>query len=98
MRDRTSAVYIMTNRSHRVLYAGVTTNLVLRVHEHRVAFDPACFTARYRAVKLVYYEVHPDLRSAIPREKQIKGWTRHKKIALIKAMNPDWDDLWPTLA
>jgi putative endonuclease len=98
MRDTTSAVYIMTNRSHRVFYTGVTPDLVRRVHEHRAALDPQCFTARYRAFKLVYYEAHPTLLSAIPREKQIKGWTRAKKVALIGTMNPRWDDLWSVIA
>ena len=97
MHNKTSAVYVMTNRTNRVLYTGVTPDLPRRVYEHRAALDPHCFTARYRAFKLVYYEDHPDLLSAIPREKQIKGWTRAKKIALIETLNPGWDDLWPRI-
>ena len=87
----------MTNRTNRVLYTGVTSDLQKRVHEHRNAADPAYFTARYRAVKLVYYEQHGEMWSAIQREKQIKGWTRAKKVALITTSNAGWEDLWPRI-
>jgi len=76
-------VYIITNTS-RTLYTGVTDNLERRVYEH---------TKRYNITKLVYYEETSDVQSAIKREKQIKGWLRRKKIALIEAMNPNWEDL-----
>jgi putative endonuclease len=87
----------MTNQTNRVLYTGVTADLPKRVFEHRNAIDPACFTARYRVVKLVYYEAHADMMAAIEREKQIKGWIRAKKIALIDGSNPAWKDLWPRI-
>ena len=85
-------VYILTNRYNKVLYIGVTNNLERRLFEHR---NPATdsFACRYNTDKLVYYEVTDDVKSAIAREKQIKGWTRSKKDALISAMNSDWRDL-----
>jgi putative endonuclease len=87
-------VYIMASRS-RVLYTGVTNNIGLRVEQHRAAIDPTSFTARYRVYELVYFEEYTSIRQAIAREKQIKGWTRAKKIALIDAFNPEWRDLAP---
>ncbi|HVP44885.1 MAG TPA: GIY-YIG nuclease family protein [Terriglobales bacterium] len=87
-------VYIMTNRprSH-VLYTGVTGDLPDRVFEHKNKLDPRCFTARYNLTRLVYYETFYEAGLAIMREKQIKGWKRWKKIALIESMNPTWKDL-----
>ena len=64
-----------------------------RVLEHRSGKHQESFTARYRAFRLVYYEEYCDVRSAIAREKQIKGWTRAKKDALVRSMNPQWRDL-----
>ena len=87
-------VYIMTNNSG-TLYAGVTNNLERRVAEHKQGDIPS-FTQRYRTTRLVYYESTPDIQSAIQREKQIKGWLRRKKIALIASMNPCWKDLSET--
>ncbi len=84
-------VYIMTNRS-RTLYVGVTNNLERRVYEHKNHLVKG-FTFRYRIDMLVYYEMTQDVEVAIAREKQIKGWLRSKKIALIDSMNPEWDDL-----
>ena len=84
-------VYIMASRS-RTLYTGVTRNLDRRVSEHKLKLVPG-FTAWYNIDRLVFYENYGDVRSAIHREKQIKGWTRAKKIALIQAMNPAWCDL-----
>ncbi len=85
------SVYIMTNHSG-TLYVGVTNDLQRRVYEHRQKLIPG-FTAKYNIVRLVYFEVTPDVRTAIEREKQIKGWLRAKKIALIESVNPNWDDL-----
>jgi putative endonuclease len=87
------AVYITTNVGNRVLYTGVTNNLVRRIAEHREMKIPG-FTSRYRVHKLVYYEFfeQPDL--AIAREKQIKAGSRSKKEALIHSMNPEWKDLY----
>jgi putative endonuclease len=76
----------------RVLYVGVTGDLLRRVSEHRQKRVPG-FTARYRVTELVYIEAFGDIRLAIAREKQIKGWLRTKKIALIESFNPRWKDL-----
>jgi putative endonuclease len=84
-------VYIMTGRSD-TLYAGVTNNLERRVYEHKHGLVEG-FTKKYNLTMLVYYEATDDIRSAISREKQIKGWVRSKKIALIESMNPQWRDL-----
>ena len=84
-------VYIMTNKS-RTLYTGVTNNLMRRVHEHKNKLVPG-FTSKYNIQFLVYYEAGNDINAAIAREKQIKGWLRSKKIALIDSMNPQWKDL-----
>ncbi|MBM3131288.1 MAG: GIY-YIG nuclease family protein [Chloroflexi bacterium] len=84
-------VYIMANRT-RMLYTGVTNNLERRVYEHKNRIIPG-FTSRYNITRLVYQEVYTDIRDAIAREKQIKGWLRAKKIALIEAVNPKWNDL-----
>ncbi len=83
-------VYIMTNHS-RTLYTGVTNNLARRVGEHKLS--PTGFAKKYRTSRLVYFEQTSDVRSAIEREKQIKGWLRAKKIALVKSANPTWRDL-----
>lgn len=84
-------IYIMTNKS-KTLYIGVTDNLERRVYEHKNKLIEG-FTKKYNITKLVYYEMTNDVLSAIEREKQIKGWLRRKKIALIEAMNPKWADL-----
>ena len=84
-------VYIMTNKS-KTLYTGVTDNLERRVYEHKKKLLGG-FTKRYNITKLVYYEVTNDIHVAIGREKQIKGWLRRKKVALIGTVNPQWLDL-----
>ena len=84
-------VYIMTNKS-RTLYTGVTNNLLRRVYEHKNKLVPG-FTSKYNIQFLAYYEAGADIRAAIAREKQIKGWLRAKKIALIDSINPEWKDL-----
>jgi len=84
-------VYIMTNRS-RTLYTGVTNDLIRRVWQHKQGLGSK-FTSRYRIRYLVHYETYPDIRDAIAREKQIKGWLRAKKITLIEGTNPEWRDL-----
>jgi putative endonuclease len=85
-------VYILTNKTHTVLYTGVTSGLAKRMYEHKNSLIPG-FASKYRADKLVYYEVSEDIRSAVAREKQIKAGSRQKKIALIDAMNSEWRDL-----
>ena len=90
-RPRSYWVYILASRS-RVLYVGVTNDLARRVAEHR-AGEGGTFTSRYRVRELVYCEEHRSPRDAIQREKQIKGWTRAKKRALVETVNPDWTDL-----
>ncbi|MEO8935681.1 MAG: GIY-YIG nuclease family protein [Burkholderiaceae bacterium] len=85
-------VYIVASSS-RVLYVGVTNDLVRRVFEHRQHFVEG-FTKKYRCTRLVYFEEGGDVIAAIGREKQIKGWRREKKIALIAVFNPKWHDLY----
>jgi putative endonuclease len=84
-------VYITANLSHAI-YVGMGNNLHRRMWEHKTKFFPG-FTAHYGVDRLVYYEHCTDVRDAIAREKQIKGWKRFKKLALIHSMNPDWNDL-----
>ncbi len=81
----------MTNRS-KTLYTGVTNDLMLRVYEHKNKMVEG-FTKKYNITRLVYFEETNDIQSAITREKQIKGWLRSKKIALIESVNPKWKDL-----
>ena len=84
-------VYIMTNKS-QTLYTGVTSDLERRVYEHKRKLVPG-FTSKYRITQVVYFEVARDIHAAIAREKQIKGWLRRKKTALIESVNPEWKDL-----
>jgi putative endonuclease len=84
-------VYIMASRS-RVLYTGVTNDLARRVDEPKRSLTPG-FTSRYRVTRLVYFEEFTDVRDAIAREKQLKGWVRARKIRLIEERNPTWEDL-----
>lgn len=85
-------VYILANWNNTVIYTGVTNNLERRVYEHKNKLIDG-FTKKYNVGKLVYYVVTTDVKSAIEREKQIKGWTRQKKNDLIATMNPTWEDL-----
>ena len=85
-------VYIMADRHRGTLYTGMTNDLERRVSEHKAASTPG-FTSRYHVHTLVYYEDFTDVFAAITREKQIKGWTRAKKIALFESVNPRWEDL-----
>ena len=86
-------VYILSSRS-RAIYVGITNHLARRLREHREGRGSA-FTQKYRIHQLVYYEPYETVRSAILREKQIKGWLRAKKVALIESVNPGWSDLTP---
>lgn len=83
-------IYILASENDRVLYIGVTNNLLRRVREHK---EDGGFAEKYRANKLVYYEETSEIESALAREKQLKKWRREKKLALIAEKNPFWIDL-----
>ena len=85
-------VYMLTNRWKKVLYTGMTDSLEGRLsdHKHR-RFEG--FTKKYNCDQLVYFELYEDIVQAIAREKQLKGWVRREKIALIESVNPRWQDL-----
>ena len=85
-------VYLLTNKNKTVLYTGVTNSLQRRVWEHKRHEIPG-FTKKYNCDRLVYFEEFHEVRDAIAREKQIKGWVRVKKNALIASTNPEWNDL-----
>jgi putative endonuclease len=89
-------VYILTNIYNKVLYTGITSDLVKRVFAHKEKLVDG-FTKKYNLYKLVYFEVFDDMMNAITREKQIKGWLRSKKITLIETKNPGWKDLYDEL-
>ena len=93
MREYHFFVYILTNVARHPLYVGFTNSVGFRHWQHKEKIDPGSFTARYNLTRLVYYERYRYVRNAIAREKQLKRWTRKKKIALIESMNPRWDDL-----
>ncbi|MGH7033277.1 MAG: GIY-YIG nuclease family protein [Stellaceae bacterium] len=86
-------VYIMTNKRNGTLYTGVTSDLIQRAYHHREGLSSG-FTARYGLKMLVWYERHDEMTVAIAREKQIKAGSRQKKLALVRAFNPDWRDLY----
>jgi len=89
---RQYCVYILTNKSNKVLYIGVTGNLLKRIDEHKNKIVKG-FTEKYNLNKLVYFEQTEDVNSAIAREKQLKNWHRQWKINLINDFNPEWKDL-----
>jgi putative endonuclease len=97
MEYRTYQVYILTNKNQTVLYTGVTSNLKLRVEQHKLKTNPKSFTARYNVDVLVYYELFFDIGEAIVREKQIKAGSRQKKLDLINGSNSEWRDLFDEL-
>ena len=84
-------VYILSNKS-KTLYIGVTGDLQGRIYEHKQKLTGG-FTKKYRVSSLEFYETTSDVQEAITREKQLKGWRRSKKIALIESTNPEWNDL-----
>jgi putative endonuclease len=86
-------IYILTNVNNTVLYTGVTNDLVRRVFEHKKKIIQG-FTSKYNVDKLVYFELFDFIDLAIKREKQIKGYSRIKKDALINSLNPKWNDLY----
>jgi putative endonuclease len=89
---KTYFVYLMTNRWKNVLYTGVTNSLEQRVWQHKNGAFPG-FTKKYNCDRLVYFEEFGEIDQALSREKQIKGWSRAKKDALIDKQNPERKDL-----
>jgi putative endonuclease len=89
--ERRYFVYIMANASKR-FYTGMTNSIRRRVRERKLKLTQG-FAATYNITRLVYFETFEDVRNAIEREKQIKAWTRAKRLALIESTNPKWDDL-----
>ena len=85
-------IYIVASKRNGTLYTGVTNDLERRMYEHKNKLVPG-FTSRYDVNKLVYFESCPSVQVVIEREKQIKGWTRKWKLALIESVNPEWKDL-----
>ena len=85
-------VYILTNWNDKVMYIGVTNDLQRRVYEHKQELLDG-FTKKYKVHKLVYFEETSDVRAAIEREKQLKGWLRKRKNELVETINPEWKDL-----
>jgi putative endonuclease len=94
--QRQPAVYLLASGRNGTLYIGVTSDLVKRVWQHREHVVKG-FTDTYGATRLVWYESHGTMESAIQREKRLKKWNRAWKLALIEAMNPCWEDLWPSI-
>ena len=89
-------VYILASRPNGTLYTGVTSNLIARIWQHKNDVIDG-FSKRYRVHRLVWYEIHPTMESAITREKQLKKWKRAWKINLIERDNPLWRDLYEEL-
>ena len=85
-------VYLLTNKSNKVMYVGVTSHLERRVFEHKTKMVPG-FTEKYNVNRLVFFEETQDVSAAIAREKEIKKWRREKKNQLVVAINPEWKDL-----
>jgi putative endonuclease len=105
MRQYNFYTYILTNYEKKVLYTGVTNNLERRLYEHYFGNDQKeSFTFKYKCYYLVWYERHQYINYAIAREKEIKGWSRSKKIKLIEEENPEWNFLnnnimeWPPVS
>jgi putative endonuclease len=90
-------VYVLSNKAGSVLYTGITGELVGRTLQHRERHNPSSFTAKYNVNRLVYFEEFDEVMDAIAREKQIKGGSRAKKLALINDLNPEWRDLYDEL-
>ncbi|EAS46844.1 hypothetical protein GB2207_04427 [gamma proteobacterium HTCC2207] len=92
MMEKQYAAYILTNRSNKVMYVGVTSNLERRLAQHKDK-SVSGFAAKYRVDRLVYYELTNDVLSAIAREKEVKKWRREKKNRLVESINPQWIEL-----
>ena len=88
--------YILCSKKDGILYIGVTSNIIQRMLQHR-AKSIKGFASLYHCTKLVYYEIYPDMMSAIRREKAVKEWKRKWKVEMIAKENPDWNDLFKSL-
>ena len=95
--EQSAFVYIMTNKPNGILYIGVTNDIGRRAWEHREGLIGG-FTKRYGLKRLVWYESHDSIVAAIQREKTMKHWPRAWKVRVILSVNPNWDDLYETLA
>lgn len=96
MSNKYSYVYILTNITNKVLYVGVTSDLIKRIFEHKNHLVKG-FTEKYNVTKLVYFEQFEDIENAILREKQIKGGSRENKLQIIEKNNPTFEDLYQTI-
>ena len=96
-KERHYYVYILASKIGGTLYIGVTNDLVRRVHEHKEGIVEG-FTTKYKVHRLVYFEQHSDIEAAIQREKRLKKWNWRWKIRLIEETNPNWVDLYPSIA
>jgi len=94
--NKQPCVYLLASRRNGTLYAGVTSDLIKRIWEHKNNAVEG-FTKRYGVHQLVWYELHPTMESAIRREKALKEWKRRWKLELIEASNPEWRDLFEGL-
>ncbi len=92
------AVYIITNKHHTTLYTGVTSNLFVRIRQHRQKHYPKSFSAQYNLNKLVYYRYFDGIMAAIIEEKRLKAGSRQQKLDLIQSMNPGWRDLFERIS
>ena len=90
------SVYILSNMTNGTLYIGVTSNLTQRIWQHKNKVSQG-FSNKYDLDRLVYYEIHTDIKDAILREKQVKKWRRQWKLNLINEQNPNWIDLWESI-
>ena len=90
---KSPCVYMLASKTNGVLYIGVTSDLIKRVWEHKIRYVSECCKT-YNVDKLIWFEMHSDMRAAITREKQLKKWNRKWKIRLIEESNPDWSDLY----
>ena len=96
MDENICGVYIVTNDGNRIIYIGMSTMLLDRIQSHREKLVDG-FAKKHNCTRLVYYEILPDKDSALYREKELKGWSRLKKTALIQSLNPTWKDLFDEL-
>ncbi len=96
-KERCYWVYILASKIGGTLYIGVTNDLIRRVYEHQEKLAEG-FTKKYGVARLVYFEQHSDIEAAIRREKRLKKWNRAWKIRLIEENNPNWDDLYASIA